>query len=52
MSSSYKDLRVWQNTMDLAETIYRLTEGFPREEIYGAYQPTSSRGGFDPEQHC
>ena len=35
MSSSYRDLRVWQKSMDLAEHVYRVTEAFPRAEIYG-----------------
>ncbi len=35
MSSSYRDLRVWQKSMDLAEHVYRVTETFPRAEIYG-----------------
>lgn len=35
MSSSYRDLRVWQQAMDLAEQIYLATEGFPKQEIYG-----------------
>ena len=33
--ASYRDLRVWQQSMDLAEEIYRLTEGFPKHELYG-----------------
>jgi len=33
---SYRDLRVWQQAMDLAESCYRLTRGFPRKELYGA----------------
>ena len=32
---SYRDLRVWQEAMDLAEACYRLTAKFPREEAYG-----------------
>ena len=32
---SYRDLRVWQNAMLLAETTYRLTKGFPRDELFG-----------------
>ena len=32
---SYRDLQVWQEGMNLAEACYRLTKGFPREEIYG-----------------
>jgi four helix bundle protein len=35
MSSSYRDLRVWQQAMDLATQVYRLTEGFPKHELYG-----------------
>ena len=31
---SYKDLIVWQKGMDLVVAVYRLTEGFPKEEIY------------------
>jgi four helix bundle protein len=31
---SFRDLRVWQ-TMDLVEIIYRLTQAFPKEELYG-----------------
>lgn len=33
---SYRDLRVWKEAMDLAVECYRLTKGFPREEIYGS----------------
>jgi len=32
---SYRDLRVWQQAMDLAALSYRLTRGFPKEELYG-----------------
>jgi four helix bundle protein len=32
---SYRDLRVWQEAMSLAEACYRLTGGFPREEQFG-----------------
>ncbi len=32
---SYKDLTVWQKSIDLVTNIYELTEKFPREEIYG-----------------
>ena len=33
--NSYRDLRVWQDSMALAESCYRLTRGFPREEAFG-----------------
>lgn len=32
---SYKDLIVWQKSMDLAEEIFRLTNLFPKSELYG-----------------
>lgn len=33
--SSYKDLIVWQKSIDLALLVYSLTEDFPKEEIFG-----------------
>jgi four helix bundle protein len=32
---SYRDLKVWQEAMALAEACYDLTRTFPREEMYG-----------------
>ncbi len=32
---SYKDLIVWQKSMDLVVAIYDLTDNFPKSEIYG-----------------
>lgn len=32
---SYKDLIVWQKTLELAKEIYALTNKFPREEQFG-----------------
>jgi len=32
---SYKDLVVWQKSMDLVFEIYRITKQYPREEIFG-----------------
>ena len=31
----YKELTVWQKSMDVVEEIYRLTKKLPKEEIYG-----------------
>jgi four helix bundle protein len=31
---SYRDLRVWQDVMTLAEQCYRLTRAFPKEELF------------------
>ncbi|MCX6739023.1 MAG: four helix bundle protein [Candidatus Parcubacteria bacterium] len=32
---SYRDLTVWQRAMELVVEIYRITENFPKDEIYG-----------------
>ncbi|HEY9822633.1 MAG TPA: four helix bundle protein [Candidatus Sericytochromatia bacterium] len=32
---SYRDLQVWQEGMNVAQACYRVTRGFPKEEIYG-----------------
>jgi four helix bundle protein len=32
---SHRDLIVWQKAMDLVTTVYRLTEDFPKTELYG-----------------
>ena len=31
----YKDLKVWQKGIEIADTVYALTAKFPREELYG-----------------
>jgi len=32
---SYKDLIVWQRSIELVIAVYELTEDFPKEELYG-----------------
>jgi four helix bundle protein len=34
-AKSFRDLIVWQRSIQLATAVYRLTGGFPREELYG-----------------
>jgi len=34
-NSTFHDLRVWQEAMDLTEEIYRVTINFPKHELYG-----------------
>jgi len=34
-TNSFKDLIVWQKARDLAVLIYKLTENFPKSELYG-----------------
>jgi len=33
--SSYKELIVWQKSIQLVTDIYKLTKTFPKEELYG-----------------
>ena len=32
---NYRDLEVWQLSMELAEEVYTVTSGFPSSELYG-----------------
>jgi four helix bundle protein len=38
MSSSFRDLRVWQESIQLTAAIYQATIRFPKHEIYGLTQ--------------
>jgi four helix bundle protein len=33
--SSFRDLRVWQASLDLVEHVYHVTQTFPKHELYG-----------------
>lgn len=35
MIKTYKDLLVWKRSIELATKIYKITEKFPKEEVYG-----------------
>jgi len=35
MEKPHKKLIAWQKSMDLVVLIYRITNGFPKEELYG-----------------
>ena len=35
MSNTYRELKAWQRSIDLAEKVYKLTRDFPRAELYG-----------------
>ena len=34
VAQHFKDLIVWQKAMDLVTQVYRLTDGFPKREVY------------------
>jgi len=46
--TSYRDLRVWQLGMDLAEASYRLTREFPRDELFGLTSQIRRAAGSVP----
>lgn len=35
MAQHYRDLLVWQKAIELVTDIYRVTRGFPKDELYG-----------------
>jgi len=35
MLKSYRELQVWQRSIELAAAVYRLAGSFPRDEVYG-----------------
>jgi four helix bundle protein len=35
MVESYRDLKVWQRAIEMTLAIYRVTTGFPKEELFG-----------------
>jgi four helix bundle protein len=35
MAKHYRDLIAWQKAMEMVTNVYRLTQGFPKEESYG-----------------
>ncbi len=32
---NYRELKIWQRSMDFVEKIYKISSGFPKEEKYG-----------------
>lgn len=35
MQKGYKDLQVWQKSMDFVDAVYSVTKAFPKDEVYG-----------------
>jgi four helix bundle protein len=35
LAQSFRELTVWQRAMEMTVQVYELTQGFPRDEIYG-----------------
>ena len=45
---SYRDLLVWQRGMDLAVEVYRLSQSWPREEVFGLTSQARRAAGAIP----
>jgi four helix bundle protein len=33
--ASYRELKVWQSGIEVAQSVYTLSQGFPKDELYG-----------------
>ena len=49
---SYRELEIWQLSMELAEDIYKVLKTFPREELYGLSDQDPKSGRFGSVEHC
>lgn len=45
---SYRDLRVWNEAMELAAECYQMTRAFPREEVFGLTSQIRRAGASVP----
>ncbi|HKV92546.1 MAG TPA: four helix bundle protein [Candidatus Angelobacter sp.] len=44
---NYRDLQVWSKAHHLTLELYRVSQRFPREEIYWNHKPTAARRSLD-----
>ena len=51
MVKDFEDLVVWQKAHAMVLEIYRVTESFPRAELFTPDQPGSAVCCLDPDQH-
>src|SRR3954463_4296021 len=47
-SRNYRDLIVWQKAMDLVESVYRASRGYPKDEQYGLTSQIRRAAGSIP----
>jgi hypothetical protein len=45
---NFRDLTVWQRGHELALAVYRDTQRFPKEELFGLTSPTAAVRDIDP----
>ena len=58
--NNYKDLKLWQKSVDLAVGTYKVTNSFPKEEMYGLTSqikrsavsiPSNIAEGYERDSH-
>jgi four helix bundle protein len=52
---SHKDLDVWKKSMDLVDSIYKVSKSFPNEELYSLtnqMRREEKSGNFCSFEHC
>ncbi len=42
MAQAFQDLLVWQKAIQMSVAVYRATQVFPRQEIYGLTAPIAA----------
>ena len=48
---TFRDLMVWNVSVELVVVIYRVTDQFPRAEVYGLTSQTRRAGSVDSGEH-
>lgn len=38
LKHNFRELKVWRKAIELVNDVYRITEGFPKEEVFGLRQ--------------
>ena len=46
MPKSFRDLKVWHLSIDLTTLVYRMTEAFPKHELFGEGSARATRKDF------
>ena len=52
MAQSYRDLLAWKKAMQLVTEVYRQTETFPKEELYGLTSQLRASSYIGSMQYC
>ena len=47
----FRDLQVWHKAHVLVLDAYKITDGFPKQEMFGINEPDTRGSRFDRDQH-